>query len=166
MSKEMLVVLLVVVQAMLLLLLLQKVALGNSATATNAEKLGGKSSTEYIVKGDFAIIDKSITLTANSESNASEGKMEMTSETIAFPSGFNKGNTIVIAFGSVPQTYYEQKGINYGDTSGTKLLSSGMLSGAVPKSASVYSDGIHITIANFRPSAIDFKYRLLLMKIS
>lgn len=168
MLQGIVVALLVAVQVMQLLLLLPKVVLGNSATATkavNAEKLGEKSSTEYVLKENFAIIDKTLTLTANLESNSLEGKMVMTSDIIAFPQGFKKENTIVIAFGGISQKYYESKGLNYEDTSGTNLLSDGILSGAVPKSASIYSDGIHIKIANFSLQETEFKYRLILMKI-
>lgn len=120
---------------------------------------------EYSNNKSIAVIDGTIILDANSSQNASEGKMTMTGKTIAFPAGFNKENTTILGFGTIRQSDYEAKGLNYGDTSGTGLLSSGVLNGAVPKSAGVYSDGIHISIANFNTSSISYMYKLVLMKV-
>lgn len=113
----------------------------------------------------IAIVDGTILLDANSSQSAAEGKMTMSGKTVAFPDGFNKENTVIVAFGTIRQSDYETKGLNYGDTSGTRILSSGMLSGAVPKGAGVYSDGIHISIANFNTTSVNYMYKLVLMKV-
>ena len=91
--------------------------------------------------------------------------MTITGKTITFPEGFNKKNTVIVGFGTIRQSDYEAKGLNYGDTSGTGLLSNGAINGAVPKSAGVYSDGIHISIANFNTSSVNYMYKLVLMKV-
>lgn len=119
----------------------------------------------YSNNKSIAVIDGTILLNANSSQSAAEGKMTMSGKTVAFPDGFNKENTVIVAFGTIRQSDYETKGLNYGDTSGTGLLSSGILSGAVPKRAGVYSDGIHISIANFNTTAVNYMYKLVLMKV-
>lgn len=119
----------------------------------------------YSNNKSIAVVDGTILLNANSSQSAAEGKMTISGKTVAFPDGFNKENTVVIAFGTIRQSDYETKGLNYGDTSGTGLLSGGVLNGAVPKGAGVYSDGIHISIANFNTTAVNYMYKLVLMKV-
>lgn len=130
-------------------------------------KFDGSQSVSILTKqNNIKVIEGNLTLQANTSSAASNKEMQLTGKLIPFPSGFNFNNTVVIAFGTINQTYYTDKGYCYGDSSGTGILSNGMVSGAVPKYVQVGPNGINISIANFSTQKPTYKYRLVLLKIS
>nr|DAL11256.1 MAG TPA_asm: hypothetical protein [Caudoviricetes sp.] len=141
---------------MLLLLLLPKVVVGNSATATNAYKLGGKSSTEYITKGNFAVLTGTITMPEAEDENL------LGTTTVNYPSGFTKDNCIVVSIMSHNTVH-----IDWWATPQTPSSSS-MLLGNGDTKVILKPSGITIMSAKVASVAArkDVTYKLVIMKIS
>ena len=60
----------------------------NAGTASNSNQLGGVAAAQYKVKGDFAVVTGTISMSNGSGS-----------ADINYPSGFNKDNSVVISIG-------------------------------------------------------------------
>lgn len=117
----------------------------------NAEKLGNKSSSEYKLSGDFAIIT---------------GQLSNGSATISYPNGFNKDNCVVISL-------HMKKTETNGWQTGTTLDASSYSGGAMPVRISL-KDNIIIQTKNIQltngnastvlDSTVTSNYKLVLMK--
>lgn len=145
---------------MLLLLLLQKVVVGNSATATNAEKLGGKSSTEYIVKGDFAVLTGTIkTNVAGGTDNTAFNTLQ-----IDFPANFNSENCVVLSLAMYHGTNnkYAFGSTNLSDS--RTWLRDGV--GAMITFDYKGNGKITLTVETPFTQEYTYKYKIVLMKIS
>ena len=152
---------------MLLLLLLPKVVVGNSATATNAEKLGGKSSTEYTTKEDFAILTGTLNMITEQGSEYSRGSVD-----ISYPSGFNKDNCVVISIGLNRNTNTASK-YAFG-TESTEGYSAVKVRGTMGRSVALRSDKMTLygyfafggDLTASSASTETYNYVIVLMKIS
>lgn len=156
---------------MLLLLqlrIVQKHVLGNAATSTNAEKLGGKDANDYKLKGDFAVLTGNATLTANTSEKAVENTCTFTELTLNYPAGFNKDNCVVVSFGRQNTSNY---GYSYGWNS--KIDSMDNLMGVLPMritlfgtSTTQWANKIRVQFGNLTTESHTIAYKIILMKIS
>lgn len=118
------------------------------------------------MQGDISVIEGTMVLDANTNENLQNNQWNFTAKTINYPSGYNKSNCIVLAFGTVLNDAYINGGYAFGDRTGGNIVSSPMVVGDVPRNASLFSDGIHIWIGNFATSQKTYKYKIVLMRTS
>lgn len=122
----------------------------------------------YVLKGDYAIMQGSITLNVSTDQQLSSGIYAQTNIDLDFPVGFNKDNCVVISFGTRRHSMGENgQGFTYGDY---KNDSFGLYVGNMHKSLILGSkekqDKIKImleNIANTGTYVLD--YKIVLMKI-
>ncbi len=176
MSKEMSVGLLVVVLVMQILLIVQLNAHGNSNTATklqtarNIELSGAiKGKANFDGSGDIiintsqdniAIINGSITLQANPQSNLDNNSEKQTILEIDFPKGFNKDNCVCIAFGMKAA---EERNYSYGVGFSASYRS---VTGSLIRDVILDTSKIKLNVWQMATSEKTAYYRLVLMKIS
>ena len=120
----------------------------------------------FIPKSNINVIEGTMQLDANTNENLEQNKLTTTSKTIEYPNGYDKSNCVVIAFGTVRDSYYNNRGYAFNDLSPSGVMSLAMLTGAQPKNVSLMADGIHIWIGNLTTERVTYKYKLVLMKIS
>lgn len=188
-------VLLVVVLAILLLLqlpIVQKVVHGNSATATTALKCSGNSATATklqtarkieisgAVKGNAnfdgsqnMVIDVSqnniTTITGQMTINGKTSGTDFATSNVQidFPSGFNRENCVVLAFGTRSNT---NLGYTYGRLDSDSSMGLATLYAAGPKGVTLgginaSANKIIVHGSNYSNDAIVFYYKIVLMKI-
>lgn len=180
---------------MQLLLLVQKVVLGNSATATTASKCTGNSATatklaaarniklQGAVSGNaefdgskditiittqtnIAVLTGTIKLAGNTHEDKSIG--EETMFDINFPSTFNKENCILLSFSG------KVKNDGRGFADGIPIsIAVNMISGNTPRcitlggpTSSNWENKIRCHITNYASSEQTYSYRIVLMKIA
>lgn len=100
----------------------------------NANKLGGRASSDYTTNDKFAILSGTI---------IGDGSSETLAETLSFPEGFNNNNCVIIS--AMVQNTKSQIG-TWG--TGTIFNSSGYLTGALPCKATISQNGVTIEIKN------------------
>ena len=113
----------------------------------------------------FVVIEGKINLAANTSEWLANDQWNFTSKTINYPNGFNKTNCVVIGFGCTQESFYDNKGYSYGDRSGGNVFSTVMALCDVPRNATLYADGIHISVGNYATSEKTFIYKIVLMKV-
>ena len=117
---------------------------------------------KVVLKDDYATITGSITLTANTQDNVTNGVMAQTKFELSYPEGFNKDNSIVLTIGTKASN--NDVGYNYGDVSGgSKAM--GVTTGALPKRVFL-GDVISVDMYNFATSEKSYDYKIVLMKIA
>lgn len=168
---------------MLLLLqlpIVQKVAHGNSSTASKLQT-ARSIAISGAVKGS-ANFDGSGNVTINTSQNnifVLTGKMTIdgkTSDTdfawsnvrLDFPPGLNRNNCVVLAFGTKNS---DNMGYAYGNLCSQSTISLAMLFAAGPEAVilggrDASKDGIYVYGSNYSDTAITFYYKIVLMKVS
>lgn len=125
-----------------------------------------ESDARYKLQGDFAVIEGTINLDANTSENLDNNYWIFSGDTISYPAGYTKTNCVVLAFGTIEESFYDNKGYSFGDRSGGNVFSTVMVLGDVPRNIALYTDGIHISVGNYATSAKTYKYKIVLMKVS
>lgn len=165
---------------LLQLQIVQKVVHGNSATASKLQtarniSLNGaiKGNANFDGSGNIiidtsqnniAVINGSITLQANPQSNLENNVEQQTILNIDFPSGFNKDNCICLAFG---MKTYAEKNYSYGVAfSSAGRATTGSFIRNVILGAPDNINKIALHVWQMSTSAKTVYYRLVLMKIS
>ena len=168
---------------MLLLLqlqIVQKVAHGNSSTASKLQT-ARSIAISGAVKGS-ANFDGSGNVTINTSQNnifVLTGKMTIDGKTgdtdfaysnvhLSFPSGLNRDNCVVLAFGTKNS---DNIGYTYGNLYSQSTISWAMLFASGPKAVSLggrdaSNDWIIVHGSNYSDTAITFYYKIVLMKVS
>ena len=133
-------------------------------TKTEADALlnNKANASDVFVKGNYATLTGSVSLTANTTANIQGNLLTYTSKEIAYPSGFNKNNCIVIAFGSTVDE--SLRGWIYGQHQA--VSSKNGLLGSVDRIAKLMDSSISIELGNFTANALTVKYKIVLMKIA
>ena len=183
MSREMLleivVVLLVVVLVMLLLLqlqIVQKVAHGNSSTASKLQTArniaisgavkgsanfdGSGNVTINTTQANIAVISGKVTLNANTNDNFSENKCTMTDVSLNYPTGFSMNNCVVICVGI---NYNSAGYYDFGWTNHLDTLQ--FARGLRPYEVTLNNAKINLSIGNLMASENMVNYKIVLMKI-
>lgn len=122
----------------------------------------------YKLKGDFAVIDGTMELEANTSERALEGLTTRTSTSIDFPTGFNADNCVLISAGR----YGSADGmISYGWSE--KIDAMDMYNSIEPFKVSLnktnvtpYSEKIKIEAGNLSTNLRTLHYKIVLMKVS
>lgn len=143
----------------------RKISLGG-AVSGNANFDGSGNITITTTQANIAVIEGTMTLDANTPEALAQGQWTSTQKTFSYPAGYNKSNCIVLAFGTIQQSYYDSKGYSFQDLSGTNTTSLAYLVGAIPKNVALQTDNIHMWIANINTESKVVKYKIVLMKIS
>lgn len=122
----------------------------------NADKLDGKDSSEYFLRDNIVVLRGIKQLQASS----SAGEYVDTAWQIDYPTGFNKDNTIVLAYqGSLNDNYEGAYGEN-------PFVSGAQLSASIPRCISLKADKISIHAFHSSNNTQQYKYKIVLMKIS
>lgn len=118
----------------------------------------------YKVKGDFAVIEGSMTLTANTEEKLNNSTTMQTMQNINFPEGFNKDNCVCVAFGGKTNS---KANYSYGYYSGEDSYSqsSGSLKRNILLGNNTDSTKITLVVYNLYTNSVTYYYRIVLMKI-
>ncbi len=165
---------------MLLLLqlqIVQKVAHGNSSTASKLQTArsiaingavkgsanfdGSGNVTINTTQANIAIISGNATLNANTNDNALENRCTMTDVSLKYPAGFSMNNCVVISVG----INYSSKG--YYDFGWTNYLNTLQFArGLLPYEVALKDTGINLSIGNLMTSENTVNYKIILMKIS
>ena len=74
-------------------------ATSDKITSSQAQTIANNTVANYKLKGDFAVIEGSHTLAANTQENLEQDYDMQTQWQINFPSGFNKDNCVCVCFG-------------------------------------------------------------------
>lgn len=135
---------------------------GTAAKAT-ADGNGNNIATTYKTKGDFAVIEGSYTLTANTQENLEQDYDMQTQWQIDFPTGFNKDNCVCLCFGVKG---YADRCYAYGYNTSAAM---GMIRGTVERTITLGwnqdTTKINLEAYNMATSAKTLWYRIVLMKI-
>lgn len=123
----------------------------NGALSGNANVDGSKDITITVSQANMAILTGSFT--ANAETAARV-------KTIAYPTGYNKSNCVIIAYG---RQYSENVGYAFGHHSND---SAGMMYASNDGNACLAPDNIELWYRNIAQSKITINYKLVLLKIS
>lgn len=138
-------------------------ATSDKITSSQAQTIANNAVASYKLKGDFAVINGSMTLAANTQANLDLGASQQTMINIDFPSGFNKDNCVCLAFGVKG---VENRNYAYGYNSSGSL---GMLRGTVERTITLgaLADATKIGVEayNMATSEKTLWYRIVLMKI-
>lgn len=127
---------------------------------TKAEVDNLKLKMESGQTGNLAILTGTMILTANTEENASDNFMMLTTEKIDYPQGFTPINCIAVAFGvkmPTKSSYY------YGNIP-ENLISYGLMTGLVPKTIELTENKILVNMWNPAISEKRIDYKIVLMK--
>lgn len=122
----------------------------------------------YVLKGDYAIMQGSITLNVSTDQQLSSGIYAQTNIDLDFPTGFNKDNCVVVSFGTRCHLRGELgQGFVYGDYENDSL---GLYLGNMHKSLILGSkekqNKIKIMLENIsNTGTFVLDYKIVLMKI-
>lgn len=117
-------------------------------------------------QANIAFLTGELNAVANDSFGLENNVSKLTNKNINYPTGFNANNCVVIACGVVNKIYESEKGYAFGDTSSSNAFSQSQLSGAVTRSVDLQPDKILLTLGNYSTSAVTYKYKIVLMKIS
>lgn len=123
----------------------------SGAVSGSASIDGSKNVTITVSQANMAILTGSFT--ANAETAARV-------KTIAYPTGYNKSNCVIIAYG---RQYSENVGYAFGHHSND---SAGMMYASNDGNACLAPDNIELWYRNIAQSKITINYKLVLLKIS
>lgn len=138
-----------------------------SSNPTDEQYPSAKAVKDYVanykLKGDFAVIEGSHVLTANTEEKHSQNSSMQTQWQIDFPSGFNKDNCVCLCFGAKS---YEDRCYSYGFNTSASL---GIVKGTVERTIMLgwNQDTTKINLEAFNMATTEktLWYRIVLMKI-
>ena len=120
---------------------------------------------KVVFKDNFVVIEGTITLEPNLAENISMSpvKFKQTSFSINYPTGFNKGNCVVIskAFG-----FPRQQGLNYVEGWNNYPNNVDAYLGVLPHDVMLGDNAIQISLGNYMTSEMQYSYKIVLMKIS
>ena len=150
---------------------------GNSATATKLQaarniKLQGAVSgnvnfdgttnvTINTTQSNIAVLTGSLTVTKSSNPGNSYNQ---TVKNINYPSGFNKDNSVVIAFGSTIDT--KTKGYSYDASVNIAFTSAAVNTGNIPREVQLNNANIRLFFYSLSTNDLIINYKIILLKVS
>lgn len=120
----------------------------------NANKLNGKSGNEYFLKNNIKVVTGIQILNAST----TVGEYQDTSWQLDYPNGFNRQNTIILAFqGSINNSIDGAYGVN-------PFISGAMFDSYVPRNIGLRDDKIYVHAYNASTETKNYKYKIVFMK--
>lgn len=119
---------------------------------------------KVVYKDDFAVIEGTMTLDANSQENIQLEEWNISAQNVNYPQGFNSSNCCVLSFEGIYSEGIETKGYCYGDLSGSNAVGLSMVLGAYPRCINLMNDYLRLSVGNYATSQKTFYYKIVLMK--
>lgn len=113
------------------------------------------------IQNNIAILTGSLTVTKSSDPGNSYNQ---TVKNINYPSGFNKDNSVVIAFGSTRNT--ETKGYSYDASVNIAFTSPALNTGNIPREVQLNNANIKLCFYSLSSDDLIINYKIILLKVS
>ena len=130
--------------------------------------LAATLSNDYVPNENFALIERTVTLTANTSENVAANKVTFTDDIIDYPTDFDAYNSVVVSVGRLGSNSY-----SYGYGWDTVISANDIIRGIVPTRVNLYNENattnankIVVSLGNFSTDEVSVTYRVVLMKFS
>lgn len=133
----------------------------SGAVSGSASVDGSGNVTISTTQANIAVLTGNVTA---AKSDDPGNTFKQTQKTISYPSGYNKDNCVVIAFGVTRDT--GTKGYSYEGSENAAVISPGYMTGNLPRVIQLNSTEIKFALYNCGSSDFTIYYKIVLLKVS
>lgn len=133
----------------------------SGAVSGSASVDGSGNVTINTTQSNIAVLTGSVSVTKSDDPGTTH---KQTLKTINYPSGYNKDNCVVIAFGTTVDT--TTKGYSYEGGENSAVVSAAFVTGNYPRTIQLNNTNIRMALYNIGSSTNTIYYKVVLLKVS